>query len=77
MNGQQNILHHVIDAVRCYPAPARDCLDDGYAASQQRLVRNAVTGLGSGHQSRPVPVSFRGVRIRFRHHLFGDLTTGA
>jgi len=49
MNGQQHVLHHVVDAVGRHPAPSRDALDDRYAVAQQRLVGVAVAGLSGGH----------------------------
>jgi hypothetical protein len=56
MNGQQHVLHHVIDAVGHNPTPSRDALDDWYAVAQQRLVGDAIACLSGGHQSRPAPV---------------------
>src|SRR5262245_2341538 len=51
VNGQQYILHHVVDAVSYHPSSARNCLDDGYAVSQQCLVSSAIACLSSHHQS--------------------------
>jgi hypothetical protein len=51
MNGQQHVLHNVINAVSRYSAPSRHAPDDRYAIPQQFLVSSAIAGLSSGHQS--------------------------
>jgi hypothetical protein len=67
MNGQQHVLHHVVDAVSHHPAPSRDALDDRYAVAKQRLVGGAVARLSGGHQSRPAPVRAGILRLNIVH----------
>ena len=56
MNGQQYILHHIVDMVGGDAATPRDRLDDRDAVAQQRSVGAAVTSLRFRHPGRSAQI---------------------
>ncbi len=56
MNGQQHVLHHIVDVIECDAATPRDRLNDRDAVTQQRLVSDAVASLRSRHQGRSAQI---------------------
>ena len=76
VNGDQRLLHDIVDAAGTYSLPARHPLDVRYAVAQQCLVSGSVTRLSSNHPGTPSPVRVVEVTGFFRFHCrhsCGDL----
>ena len=72
MNGQQHVLHHIIDVVGRDAATPRDRLDDRDAVAQQRLVGGAISSLRRRHPGRPAQVRADILRVNGVHAAFGS-----
>jgi hypothetical protein len=56
VNGQQHVLHHIVDAIGGHALPPRRLLDQRHAIAQQRGVGGGVARLCGRHQGRAASV---------------------